>query len=165
MHIREREKKYNTAMENSIIDRESLRHMALAQVYGSSCYSQTSKERLRRNVIAPKAYSPRCYSAAIPTSRTSCASIPQGIGLPYDAPIGTHASILHSEAGPEVSTAYWVEQSAGWPCTDQSGWKGFSQLCPINYPVTQGINSFLFLFILQTKMCQQCSFRMIEKKR
>lgn len=138
---------YNSEIENSLLERESYRHMALAQMYGSSCYSQTSKERMPRKSIAQQPHSPRCFAGPAASGCLPCASIPQGIGPPHDVSISTHPSIFHHENTSPTSGAYWVEQNPSWSCHDQGAWKSFSQHYPVN--LTQGMFLLHRWFILQ----------------
>ena len=132
---------YNSGFESNMIDRESLRQMALAQVYGPSYYSQSSKERLQCKSISQRSHSPRCYSG-IPSTSSNCAPCgSMSTGLPHDSTIVAYPTVLHNEGTAITPSGYWIEKDSGWTYGDHAAWKACSQTYPVN--LTQGMNKSL----------------------
>ena len=141
---------YNPGIESAMVDRGSLRKMAFAQVYGSSYYSQSSKERIPYKSISQRSHSSRCYTGAQDSGPNCapCASIPVPHGSsPSHESMGTCPNFWHSENNMMPPNACWFEKDSNWSNGDHTVWRSFGPAYHVN--VNQGImkSTFAYFYI------------------
>ena len=125
------------------MDRESIRQLAFAQIYGSPYMTQNGKDRHPFRTISQRSHSPQCYGGSSRSmgSCTPCVSMspPHGTVVP-EQPIMTYPSLLRADAAPiptNTPSGCWYDQSSSWSNPEYMAWKTCQQGYKLN--VTEGM--------------------------
>ena len=121
---------YSSGIDNSVMNRESLRQMAMAQAFGSPCYASSTKERGTLRSLAQRSMSPRRYASptgpvnayvpytSMPSSQVSHQTVEAG-ALSYP-------SMLHPESTALPPSSYWYDQEGAWSHSEMQMWKSMA---------------------------------------
>eukprot|EP00795_Rhopilema_esculentum_P011969 gene11969-2551_t len=119
--------------ENATMDRESIRQLALAQIYGSPYMTQNGKDRHPFRTIPQRSHSPQCYAGSSRSMGgcTPCVSMspPHGTVVP-EQPVMTYPSLLRADAAPiptNTPSGCWYDQSSSWSNPEYMAWKTYQQ--------------------------------------
>ncbi len=132
---------YSSGLDNSVINRESLRQMALAQAFNSACY-QVGKERIPQRCIAQRSSPKRYGSPTRPVgSYGPYASLPSPKPSPphIDTGIQGFPSMLHSDPAGAQQSSCWYEQNNSWYYPEQPSWKS---MAPPTYQASMNQGSY-----------------------